>query len=661
MDTQEPHASAPIEPESIEQAGLGSTLVEHLIIKILYFRGELYGQDLCQAMALRFSVIQEILEALILQHQIQVKRSLGVGRISSLLSLTESGRSRAREYLEANQYAGPAPVPMEQYAEMVRVQRPRAGWLTKEALRESFSGMVITERLLSQVGPAVSAANSLLLYGKPGDGKTFLIEQLNNLEGSAVFLPYAIECQGNIIQVFDPIFHQRVDGDDQPSVLTVAVDRSHDRRWVKCKRPFIVSGGELSLDMLDLRHNRTSNIYEAPFQLKANNGIYLIDDFGRQHATPAEVLNRWIVPMERRVDYLSFLTGGKMTAPFETFLVFSTNLNPSSLGDEAFLRRIQYKLLLHSPSEAEFSQIFQRACVARKIPCSPGLLGHFLEKRFRRTGKALRRCQPRDLLFHALNLIHFEKLPHALTDEILDRAFESCFVEDQETAPQQTSAAPQSSAALQPSAALQTSAAPLPSAPPQPSVVPLPSAAPQPFAPLRTSAALQPSVVPLPSSTLQTSAAPQPSSTLRTSAALQPSSTLRTSAALHTYAAPLPSATLDLAAQSSRIPTVFGRLCFLAEHREESGSGRDARTPASLHLQAFQDWLGLTLEQKSRDLKGYTSAVANCTKISDDRAGFIERLTPAGYLAADGELFAYGLNTLLDICTLNGVEGLAAA
>src|SRR5580693_2657009 len=225
MDTQD-RAGTPPEPESLEETGLGVTLVEHLIIKILYFRGELYGQDLCQAMALRFSVIQEILESLIIQHQIQVKRSLGVGRISSLLALTESGRSRAREYLDANQYAGPAPVPMDQYAEMVRVQRPRDGWLTKEALRQSFAGMVVTERLLSQVGPAVSAANSLLLYGKPGDGKTFLVEQLNNLVGSPVFLPYAIECQGNIVQVFDPIFHQRIDDDDQPSVMTIAVDRS---------------------------------------------------------------------------------------------------------------------------------------------------------------------------------------------------------------------------------------------------------------------------------------------------------------------------------------------------------------------------------------------------------------------------------------------------
>jgi hypothetical protein len=571
MDTQDRRTGAPAEPESIEETGLAVTLVEHLIIKILHFRGDLYGQDLCQTMALRFSVIQEVLESLILQHQVQVKRSLGVGRISSLLALTESGRSRAREYLEANQYAGAAPVPMEQYSEMVRTQRPRDGWLTKEALRQSFTSMVITERLLSQVGPAVSAANSLLLYGKPGDGKTFLIEQLNNLEGSPVFLPYAIECQGNIIQVFDPIFHQRLD-EEQPSVLTIAAERSHDRRWVKCKRPFIVSGGELSLDMLDRRHNRPSNIYEAPFQLKANNGIYLIDDFGRQHATPAEVLNRWIVPMERRVDYLSFLTGGKMTAPFETFMVFSTNLNPSVLGDEAFLRRIQYKLLLHSPSEDEFSQIFQRACAARHIPCAPGLLSRFLEKRFRRTGKALRRCQPRDLLFHALNLIHFEKLPYTLNDEVLDRAFESCFVEDEE-------------------AASLSAAAPYPSAAPAP----------------------------------------------------------------HASTAP------DLAAQTSRIPSVFGRLCFLAKHRNEFAAGEDARTRSHLHLRAFQDWLGLTLEQQSHDLTGYASADVNQAKLSGDRAGFIERLTPAGFLKAEAELFAYGLNTLLDICNLNAVAGLAAA
>src|SRR4051812_20106800 len=380
----------PPEPESLEQTGLGDSTVEHLIIKILYFRGDLYGQDLSTAIGLKFSVIQDIVEALKLRHHLQVKKSLGMGSVGSMFALTESGRTRAREHLESNQYSGPAPVPLEQYVALVRQQRPREGWLTKEALAKAFKGMVLTERILSQIGPAVSSANSLLLYGKPGDGKTFLIESLANLDTAPIFLPYAIECQGNIVQLYDPIYHQRVDADEEPSVLAISLEKTYDRRWAKCKRPFIVSGGELSMDMLDLRYNVNSKVYEAPFQLKANNGIYLIDDFGRQRAAPAEVLNRWIVPMERKVDYLSFLTGGKMTAPFDAFLVFSTNLNPADLGDEAFLRRIQYKMLLRGPSRNEFVRIFERACEKLKIAFDAATLKEFLANRYERTGKQFR-------------------------------------------------------------------------------------------------------------------------------------------------------------------------------------------------------------------------------------------------------------------------------
>jgi hypothetical protein len=422
--------TAPPEPESVEETGLSETTLEHLIMKILYFRGELYGQDLSNAIGLKYSVIQDLVEALKLQHLIVVKRSLGMGNVGSVFALSEAGRGRAREYLDANQYSGPAPVPLEQYVDLVRKQKHRDGWLTKESLREALKGMVVTERVISQVGPAVSAANSMLIYGKPGDGKTFLIESLGNLETSLIYLPHAIESQGNIIQVFDPIYHQAIEEEEEPSVLTVSLTPGHDRRWIRCKRPFIVSGGELSLDMLDLRFNTTSKIYEAPFQLKANNGIYLIDDFGRQRATPAEVLNRWIVPMERRADYLSFLTGGKMTVPFETFLVFSTNLNPADLGDEAFLRRIQYKMLLRGPGESEFAQIFRRYCEQRGLACPDGLISRFVERHYKRTAKTFRRCHPRDVLSHALNLIHFEKLPREITDQLLDRAFESCFVQE---------------------------------------------------------------------------------------------------------------------------------------------------------------------------------------------------------------------------------------
>ncbi len=429
----------PREPESLEDTGLSPSTIEQTLLRILYFRGEMYGMDLSNAIGLRFSVIEGIIDVLKLAHHVQVKRSMGMGNVGSGLALTESGRQLARQYLETNQYSGPAPVPVAQYSETVRQQRQCDGWLTKEGLTQAFRGMVLTESILAQMGPAVSAGKSLLLYGKPGDGKTYLIESLANLDTAPIYVPYAIESQGNIIQIFDPIYHQPAVDDDagaENEEESIFADHSpYDRRWVKCKRPFIVSGGELSMEMLDLRFNDTSRVYEAPFQLKANNGIYLIDDFGRQRASPAEVLNRWIVPMERRQDYLSFLTGGKMSVPFEIFLVFSTNLNPANLGDEAFLRRIQYKMLLRSPSEKEFVKIFEEYCAQRKLPLPEGMLDRFLNKHYRSSSKQFRRCQPRDVLSHALNLMHFEKLPYALTDEILDRAFHSCFLEESDDEP----------------------------------------------------------------------------------------------------------------------------------------------------------------------------------------------------------------------------------
>ena len=426
---------APKEPSSLEEAGLPESEIEQLILKILYYRGDLYGKDLSTAIGLRFSVIEDIVESLKLKHHIQVRRSLGMGSVGAVLGLTEAGRALTREMLEAGQYAGAAPVPLSQYTEQVRRQRPPEGWLTKAALTNALSAMVITEQVLSQVGPAISSGKSMLVYGKPGDGKSYLIESLNNLEGAPVFVPYAIDCEGTIVRVFDPVYHERIDEDEEHAVLAVGREAPYDRRWVKCRRPFIVTGGELTLDMLDLRYNPTSKVYEAPFQLKANNGIYLIDDFGRQLAAPAEVLNRWIVPMERRVDYLSFMTGGKMTAPFEAFLVFSTNLKPEELGDEAFLRRIQYKMLLRGPAMNEFVHIFEKVCATRNLPYDRQVLDDFVEKRYRQSGRVFRRCHPRDLLTHAINLMHFEKLPHALTAQVLDRAYESCFVQDEAECP----------------------------------------------------------------------------------------------------------------------------------------------------------------------------------------------------------------------------------
>jgi predicted ATPase with chaperone activity len=289
--------------------------------------------------------------------------------------------------------------------------------------------MVVDPDILEQIGPAVSSGNSFLIYGRPGNGKTFLAEALSGLNTSPIYLPYAIEYQGAIIQIYDAIFHEVIEDQPQASVLYVAPEETYDRRWFQCKRPFIVSGGELALDMLDLSYNPASKIYNAPLQLKANNGIYLVDDFGRQRAAPTEILNRWIVPMERRVDYLTLRTGGKMMLPFECFLVFSTNLRPEELGDEAFLRRIQYKMHLRNPTEREFMEIFWGFTGKKQLECGLDVAEDFLERHYRSTGKRMRRCHPRDILSHALDLIPFEDLAPVLTPELLDRAFRGCFAE----------------------------------------------------------------------------------------------------------------------------------------------------------------------------------------------------------------------------------------
>ena len=422
---------APPVPESLEETGLKDTFIESLLLKILYFRGEITGRQLGSAIALKYSLIEPILDNLKRLQLIAVKKSLGMGSVSATYHLAESGRIMARDHLLQNQYAGPAPVPIDQYAAQVAKQRLRDSWLTKENLMEALKGLVLTKEIISQLGPAVNAGKSLLIYGQPGNGKTFLAEALFKISREPIYIPFAIEAQGQIIQVYDPLYHKPLHTHkiDEESVLSaVNEELVYDPRWFHAPRPFIMTGGELSLAMLDLSFNQGSKIYDAPFQVKANNGIYLIDDFGRQKVSPAEVLNRWIVPMERKQDYLSFETGGKVSMPFECFLIFSTNLNPEQLGDEAFLRRIQYKMMMKSPAEEEFKEIFRRFCTSQQLPFEEELLDQFVEERYRKADKRMRRCHPRDVLTHAIDFIRFERMPFELTGEVLDHAFDSCFI-----------------------------------------------------------------------------------------------------------------------------------------------------------------------------------------------------------------------------------------
>jgi hypothetical protein len=431
---QETSAFAPAVPQTLEETGLSESMVQQLMLRILYFRGDITGRELSRVLGLNYSVIDESIEFFKQQHFISVKKSMGMGNVSSTLSLSEAGRQLAIKYLEGCQYAGTAPVPVKQYAPAVLAQRQPGNWLTLDMLRKAYAHAVVSHETLLQIGPAVNGGQSLLLYGQPGNGKTFMAEALFNIQSTPIYMPYALEFQGQIIQLYDPIYHHRLDDDDggEASIWQVADEDVFDRRWFRCKRPFLVTGGELTLEMLDLSYNTNSKVYDAPFQLKANNGIYLIDDFGRQRVTPAEVLNRWIVPMERRVDFYNFQSGGKMMVPFEAFLVFSTNLRPDQLGDEAFLRRLQYKLFVKSPEKSEFLSLFQRQCRAESLTLeSPTQVAKFVEEHYERTGKIMRRCHPRDVLRHAKDIIQFEQLEPMVTMQLLQRAFESTFVSDE--------------------------------------------------------------------------------------------------------------------------------------------------------------------------------------------------------------------------------------
>lgn len=433
MDTTAaPEAFIPPVARTIAETGLSAGLFEHLIFNILYSRGAMTGRALADVLGIGFEVIEPMMSDLKACHAVEVKGSEGFGLSSALFALSDMGRKRAREYFDINRYVGRAPVPLAQYRQAVASQKLTKGWLTQESLAEAYRHVVIEPEVLEQIGPAANSGRSLLIYGMPGNGKTYMAEALLNLLSAEIYIPYAVEHNGTITQIFDSLYHKRSVTDDFVECI-ISKQRLYDGRWAKCQRPFLASGGELGLDMLELRLNPVTRIYDAPLHVKANNGIYLIDDFGRQRVSPVELLNRWIVPMESRIDHLDLASGGKLSMPFEIFLVFSTNLNPADLGDEAFLRRIQYKMLVRNPSRTEFREIFRRQLSGLRLDCPDELLDKLLHERYERESKPMRRCHPRDILLHATDLIEFMGLPYALTEDLLNRAFDSCFVVSGET------------------------------------------------------------------------------------------------------------------------------------------------------------------------------------------------------------------------------------
>lgn len=407
---------APAIPENFDDLGLSQGYVTDLVLRRLLLEGFSSLSSLSSTLKLSVSIIDIVFKHLRAQQLIEVKGMIG-NDYSFVLS--QAGRQLASDRFAIVQYASAAPVSLKDYVAATKLQSAKV-FVDRRTLRMAFSDLIVPDSLLDQLGPALISQNSIFLYGPSGNGKTSIAERMLRVYQDGILMPYAVEVDNQVIQLYDPVVHQRIEMDD-PEI---------DPRWILCKRPCIVVGGELVPNMLELRLDDASGIYAAPLQMKANNGIFIIDDFGRQLISPRDLLNRWIVPLDRRVDYLSLRYGIKFQIPFDMMVVFSTNLDPSDLADEAFLRRIQNKILIEPVDPHVFDQIFQRVFRSREVPYSDDS-AEFLRTLCLQDGREyLRACYPMDICNLLISISRYEhRAPEASRDN-LERAVDLYFAKD---------------------------------------------------------------------------------------------------------------------------------------------------------------------------------------------------------------------------------------
>ncbi|HEY7441871.1 MAG TPA: hypothetical protein VH701_05590 [Vicinamibacterales bacterium] len=418
-------APPPAPPGTLEQTGLPADLLTQLLLKTLY-SGEASGTLLAERLRVAYSILERMMDGARVEKLIEVRGAAGAGTAGYRYALTDLGRDRARQFLDINQYVGPAPVPLSQYVSYMAALAAMRGHVERERLSNGFQHLIVNPDILNQLGPAVNSGKSVFLYGPPGNGKTVIAEGIGRAFGDDMYLPYALDVDGQIITMYDPVNHEALEQQEENLVVSAP---SHDRRWIRIKRPVVIAGGELTLDMLDLTFNSISKFYEAPLQLKANAGVFVVDDFGRQRIRPRDLLNRWIVPLESRVDYLTLHTGKKFQVPFNVLIVFATNLNPETLADEAFLRRIPYKIYAKNPTVDEFSRIFEMNCRRRQLTFDPVVIEYMIRRYYEPRGIDMRACHPRDIVEQVVDMSRYQGREPSLSRDLIDAACRSYFIE----------------------------------------------------------------------------------------------------------------------------------------------------------------------------------------------------------------------------------------
>lgn len=407
----------PLEARTLDEAGLDTGQVEALILRFLLGSKAETGRSIADAVKLPLQVVRDVLDQAKDKKLVNYRGTTVVGDF--VTELTADGQNKALESRKLTAYVGPAPVPWDHYVESLRYQALSSQSPGPEALAAAFHDLHLSEDLFDRLGPAVTSSRALFLYGEPGNGKTSLAERMTRCYAGCVWIPYTLEVGGHMVKLFDPALHREVAADPPKGRA--------DRRWVRIERPTVIAGGELTLDMLEIAHDPVANLCEAPLQLKANMGTLVVDDFGRGNTKPRDLLNRWIFPLEKRADFLQLPDGRKFSAPFDCLLVFSTNLEPRDLADEAFLRRIPYKIYVGDPLEDEFEALVNKLAAEMGVELQPRSVKYLIERHFKMNKRPMRFCHPRDLLLQVVHLCEYERRPRTAGPKEWDRVVANYF------------------------------------------------------------------------------------------------------------------------------------------------------------------------------------------------------------------------------------------